>query len=283
MKKQYLINSFTPLWLSLLLMTIFLAGCNIDLGSFYKAKYEKTEHLSAPIAAGGLLTIENEVGSIVVVGADVADCDITATIIAKARTKEDAEKLAGQVHIKTESADGRLSIKVEKPAKKHGRSISVNLDITVPKQISLQFEANVADISISNIKGPVEGSTDVGEITCKQVSDNINVKTNVGQITCMEISGDIDLTANVGEIKAVYAIAAPAVFNASVSANVGSIIFTAPDDFSATVHAETNIGSITTDWPLTVTGKIGKSLNGTIGKGQGNVSLKTNVGSIEIE
>jgi hypothetical protein len=48
------------------------------------------------------------------------------------------------------------------------------------------------------------------------------------------------------------------------------------------VDADTDVGSIRTDLPLTVKGKIGKSLHGTIGAGEGKLYLRTDVGSIRI-
>ena len=57
-------------------------------------------------------------------------------------------------------------------------------------------------------------------------------------------------------------------------------------DLSAKVQAKANIGSIQSDLPLEVTKPrgvaTGSSASGTIGEGQGELSLKTNVGSIQI-
>lgn len=266
MKKRYFIKSVVPVLLcSLLITTTFLVGCDINIGCFGKARYEKTEHLSAPIAADGILAVETEVGSITVTGADVTNCDVTATICAKAPTQREAEEIAEQVKIKTEPVGKTLTVKAEKPHLRNNRSISVSFEITVPKQTALQIETNVGKIDVSNI------------------TEQIKAAANVGTITCKEISGDIDLKTDVGKVKVVYSQAAPAACNAAILANVGAITFTAPPDLSAEVDVSANIGSIQTDLPLTVTGKINKSLRGTIGKGEGNVTLRTNVGSIKIK
>ncbi len=51
---------------------------------------------------------------------------------------------------------------------------------------------------------------------------------------------------------------------------------------SAHLQATTNVGSIDTDRPLTVTGQIKKSIQATIGDAEGDIVLRTNVGSIHI-
>lgn len=124
--------------------------------------------------------------------------------------------------------------------------------------------------------------TNVGELEVDNITEYIRAKTNVGKITCREITGRTDLTTNVGEVKVVYAKNAPAACHADISTSVGKIDFAGPDNLSAAFHASANVGSIETSLPLTVTGKIGKSLNGTVGAGEGKVTLEANVGSIKI-
>jgi hypothetical protein len=259
------INYFTKISLGFLLcISAVITGCCINIGDFCKAKCEKTEHLSAPFAPGQTLYLQNNVGEITITGADVTDCNVTATITARAITTEKAEKLAEEVRIKLEPSNNKLYIRVEKPARMSKRSITIDFNITVPKQTALQLATNVGEIHISNTSEPIEA------------------ETNVGVITCREITGDTDLTTNVGEVKVLYSKTAPSACNANIKTDVGEINFTAPPDLSAQVNVSVDIGSIQTDLPLTVKGKINKSLSGTIGKGEGKVILKTNVGSIKI-
>jgi hypothetical protein len=260
-KKRSFIKCVVPLWLCSLLIATFLAGCRINISDLYRARYEKTEHLSAPFASGQTLYIQNNIGEITVTGADVADCNITATITAKAMTTEKAEKLAEEIRIKLEPSDNKLYIRVEK----YNSSITIDFNITVPRKTALQLATNVGEIHISNTSEPIEAETKVGVITCR------------------EITGDTDLTTNVGEVKVLYSKTAPSACNANIKTNIGEINFTAPPDLSAQVNVSANIGSIQTDLPLTVKGTIHKSLNGTIGKGEGKVILKTNIGSIKIK
>lgn len=266
MKKRHFIKNVVPLLFGSLLVATFLAGCcciNIG-GCSGKEKYERTENLSAPIAAEAILDVETDVGSIAVTGADVTDCNVTATICVKAPSKQQAQEIAEQVEIKLETLGNTLILKAEKPAKKCKRSITVSFEITVPQQTALQLESDVGKIRVSNTAG------------------QIKAKTNVGKIICKEISGDIVLKTNVGKVKVEYAETAPPAVNADIVTNIGDIKFTAPAGLSATVYAATNIGSVQTTLPLTVTGTLGKHTTGTIGTGEGKLHLKTNIGSIKI-
>jgi len=265
MKKRHFTKYVAPLLLCSLLITSSLAGCCINIGGCSgKEKYKRTENLSAPIAAEGILDVETNVGSITVTGADVTDCNVTATICVKAPSKQQAREIAEQVKIKLEPSGDCLTLRVEKPHKKCKRSITVSFDITVPQQTALDLKTNVGELKVDNTTGPIEAATNVGKIICK------------------EISGDIVLKTNVGKVKVEYAETAPPAVNADIVTDIGDIKFTAPAGLSATVYAATNIGSVQTSLPLTVTGTLGKHTTGTIGTGEGKLHLKTNIGSIKI-
>ena len=258
-------NSFTKISLVCLLclLTVTTSSC-INIGGWQRAKYERTDKLDAPLGPGSKLTLENDVGSINVTGLDVTGCNVTATITVKAPTEEEAKELADQITIGLEQDGETLTVKIQKPRTKKRRLISISFNITVPKQTALELGIDVGKIQISNI------------------TETIKAQTDVGQITCKEIAGDIDLKADVGTVKVVYSKTAPATCSIAISTDVGAIDLTTPPNFSAVVDADTDVGSIRTDLPLTVKGKIGKSLHGTIGDGEGKLYLRTDVGSIRI-
>ena len=229
------------------------------------AEYERIVRLSEPLPAGSIFEAQTNNGHIDISGTNVNQCDLTATIIAKADTEENAKKLAEEVKVELISSDNKLTTKIEKPKFGQGRHVSISLDINVPKQTALKLLSNVGEIHISDITEPIEA------------------KTNVGVITCKEITADTNLTTNIGAVEVVYSESAPGICNADIKTDIGKIDFTAPVEFSAKVKASTNIGSIQTNLPLSIKGKVNQSLSGTIGKGEGKIILKTNIGEINIK
>ncbi len=261
MRKRFLINlCFSA---SLCLLIVF-SSCK-DIGSSFRAKHQRIEHASVPIAGMTGLNVETDVGSITVTGADVTDCNITAEITVKAQTKEQARKLAEEVKMEFESSDDTLTIKAVRPAELKKRALIVDFKIIAPRHMKLDCSTDVGTVTVSDIEGRIEASV------------------NVGSIVCRTVVVELDLKSNVGSIKVKYADTAPAACKANITTNVGSIDFTAPPELSAQVSASTNIGSVKTAKPITVVGKVGKSIKGTIGSGEGKVLLKTNIGSIEIK
>lgn len=229
-----------------------------------KAKHEETQNLSAPLAPGQTLELQNNIGEIIVTGADVKECSVTAKITARAETEEQAEKLVEEVRIKLQTSGDKLQIKTERPVDNSKQSITIDFNITVPKETALQLAVDVGEINITNITRSIKADTDVGAVSCT------------------EIIGDLDIETDVGEVKAIYSRAAAGNCNVKINTDIGEIDFTPPPGLSAKIDISTNIGAIETNLPLEIKGMLGKKTTGTIGNGQGAISLKSNIGLIKI-
>jgi len=115
-------------------------------------------------------------------------------------------------------------------------------------------------------------------------ADSLDLHTSDGGIRCQGIAAArLNCRTSDGSVHIECAVDAPNVIEATVTTSDGGITFAAPQGLSAVVEASTNDGSIHTSLPITVEGKVGKSLRGTIGTGEGRLILKTNDGSITIK
>jgi len=270
---------------SFLCLLFVAAGCCFNIGSCaMRAKYQRTVQLSAPLSPGSSFAAQTHNGSITITGADVTDCNLTATIVAQAITEEDAKKLAERIKIKLEPWGDKLTAKIDKPTFMRNQSVSVNLDVTVPNRSGLELTTHNGEIRITDITGRLNATTHNGKVTAEQISGNIELRTHNGSVICRQISGDTQLKTHNGNVKLYYSEAAPSVCNISLITYNGGIELTTPSNFSGEVDASTHNGSIRTDLPITVVGKVSKSkLTGKIGEGQGKLHLSTHNGSIRIK
>lgn len=276
MKKNYWKVLAVGLCLCWLLTT---GGCVI-----LTAKHTRTVQLSAPLQEGSLFAAQTHNGSITVNGIDTGECNVTATITARALTEEDAQELAEQTKVSLEPSDNKLTAKIEKPKRRSNQSISISLNVTVPNRTDLKLTTHNGAVEVANITGQINGATHNGAVTATEVSGTATLQTHNGSVKCKEISGDAQLKTHNGSVKAYYCEAAPPVCNVSIITHNGSIEFVAPPGFSARAEASTHNGSVTTDLPIAVTGKISKNkITGTIGAGEGKLYLQTHNGSIRIK
>jgi hypothetical protein len=150
----------------------------------------------------------------------------------------------------------------------------------------LDVHTSDGSINLGQIKAEsCAARTSDGSITLTEVrTDNLDLHTTDGAIRCHGISAaNLSGRTSDGSVQIEYASDAPNVIDATVSTSDGSITFVAPPGLSATVDASTNDGSVRTALPITVEGKVGKSLRGTIGAGEGRLVLRTHDGSITIQ
>jgi len=266
-----------------LCLLMLLTGC-IYIGSCgMQARYERTVQLSAPLSAGSTFAAQTDNGSITINGADVAECNLTATIVGRAATDEEAQELAEKTQVTLVASENKLTIKIDKPITRMNQSVGVSLNGTVPNKTDLELLTHNGAVEIAHISGRVNATTHNGKVTTENVWGATVLETHNGAVNCTEISGDAQLKTHNGNVKALYAQAAPAVCDVSIITYNGGIEFAAPPAFSAQVEATTHNGSVHTDLPITVVGKVSKSeLKGTIGTGQGKLRLETHNGSIGI-
>jgi DUF4097 and DUF4098 domain-containing protein YvlB len=156
-----------------------------------------------------------------------------------------------------------------------------------------RIEATSLDLKTSdgsiNLEGVTATSciarTSDGSITLADArSESLDLNTSDGTIRCRNVAASrIQCRTSDGSVHIECATDAPTVIDGTVTTSDGSITFTAPQGLSARVEASTDDGSIRTTLPITVSGKVGKSLSGTIGAGEGRLVLKTHDGSITIQ
>jgi DUF4097 and DUF4098 domain-containing protein YvlB len=228
MKKEFRIA------LALLCPLVIVAGCDIRMGSWSQATYERTVEKQAPLAAGSKVVAKTSSGSVTVTGADVAKCSVVAEICGRAPTEEEAQELAEQVEIQLEKVGNTLTVKADKPPTNGKRSISISYAITVPIQTNIECSSSYSPVKLTKIKGSVTGKTSSGSVTAENIEGPIDLDTSYGPITCRNTSdGNIKLKTSSGSIKLVDA----SFGNCDAHTSYGSISLSDVEGDSIKVHS----------------------------------------------
>ncbi len=154
---------------------------------------------TVPARPGGLVTINNVAGSVVVTGWDRDEVEITGTL------GRGVEELA------VESRGRAVEIEVELVRRSRGRDGNADLEIRVPRGSELDVETVSADVEVSEVDGEVtvesvSGSVDVEgrpkELDVESVSGSIELDVEVEKVTVESVSGRIHLAGAMREIEA---------------------------------------------------------------------------------
>ena len=186
----------------------------------------------------------------------------------KAKThngKVTSEKIGGDIDLQTHN--GSVDI--------------VNID-QVEK--NCRAKTHNGSINCSGVNGVVNLQTHNGTVTAKNCSGDIRLETHNQSIIADQIAGDLLAKTHNGKVSTVYSKTASGICNISITSHNGRIDLTVPPDFSARADMVTRNGSIHTDLPIVVKGKVDKKkLHGIIGDGQGKLHLETYNGSIHLK
>ncbi|MGE5294797.1 MAG: DUF4097 family beta strand repeat-containing protein [Solirubrobacterales bacterium] len=320
-----------------------VGACNIQMGDWSQAHFERTVELQQAMADGGVLTVSTASGSIDVAGQTVSEARVVATIRGQAPTEEEARELAEETEIRIEPSGNRVTIKADTPRQGNNRSMSISYNIVVPTQTSVECDSASGGIKVIGLEGSVRGHTASGSVTCEtlrkgdvnmdsssgsvQLSDavdigscelhtasgrasvervqaeSIRIDSTSGSVevrdaraSSIEMGGasghvegrDIDCSrlkaeSASGGVSIEFSPKAPADVTATIGSISGSVNVVAPRDFAGRVEMSSTSGSVESDLPITVQGKVGgKHLSGSVGSGNGSLTLRTTSGSVRV-
>jgi beta-lactamase regulating signal transducer with metallopeptidase domain len=219
---------------------------DIDVNNPEDEKFVATREMEfdTKIEPGTPFVVKNKIGKIVLNPSKDRNCTVKAFIRATADTNEKAQELVEQVSMSTHSSSEEFYFEPVKSGDDDWNNLNVDLFITVPSGVSIDVSTDVGSIEMTDLSGQIKGLTDVG-----------NIKA-------VNVVGEIKLTAKVGDIE-----------------------FIAPKDLSTKLQAVTKVGSIKSDFPLNVskTDFTASTAKGTIGSGEKDIKLITEVGKISIK
>lgn len=217
---------------------------------------------SGAFHADGRITLENINGHI-----DVRTWDRNEILIEGEKTAKTEEELK-LVDLAIDLSDANAEIKVRLP-KRHefwGRNVraAVHFRLTVPATATLARISSVnSSITVDGVRGPVHLSS-------------VN-----GGIRATGLGAEAHLNTVNGGIHAAFATIA-ADQRLSVETVNGGIDLSLPRDAGATVDASVVNGHISCEFPVTVSGNIGRHLHGTIGDGRASIKASSVNGSVRL-
>jgi len=213
-------------------------------------------------ASGRALEIDGrENGGIRVTGWDGDSVRVTARIQANARDDAAAQALLRRVKV---NADGRrLSADVPRDRERH-ENLSVSYVVFVPRRFDLQLEARNGAIGVTGVSGMLDLRTVNGSVALADVGGDVRAHTQNGSLN-VQLGGDKwdgrGLDADTQN---------------------GSVRMAIPSAYAAEVETGTVNGRVNTDFPITVQGRIGRTLRVPLNGGGAPIRAMTTNGSVTL-
>lgn len=250
----------------------------------------------------GALSLENSSGEIQVRNVDAGgdnvsiDVDFGKVIVEKLNGKDiTVNSNSGTLDLSNIRATGDLFIKSD-----FG---SITVENGSAASVTVESSSGKVNFTKFNVRNKLTVTADFGDIELNQtLADSYDLNSNSGGIVVDGVKGNLKAHTDFGSIDVLYAQNATLDLESnsggiefsgslgegphSVRSDFGGITLSIPADSALNVSLETDLGSISSDIPLTVTlsGESDKKQQvGTMNGGGAELTVQTNNGSIEIK
>jgi hypothetical protein len=200
-------------------------------------------------------------GGISVKGSDRNDVLVRARVESSGISRGDAEQLGKQIRIET----GGSRIHSSGPEQKRDAWWSVTFEILVPHRSNLSLTAHNGGIAISDVNGRIDFNGLNGGVVLRRVGGKVHGSTTNGGLV-VELNG----SRWDGE-------------ELNVKTTNGGVVMSVPENYSARLETGTVNGHVSTDFPITVQGRITKELSMDLGSGGPTVRATTTNGGVRLK
>ena len=264
-------------------LTLCLCMARAGYGAGKSVETEVIER-SVELSPGGRLTIVNVNGDVSIDSWDRDEVKLKAEKRARAENEEEARILLEKTTIHFDRTGNRIDIRTDVPKKPgRNRNISVAYTVTVPKTIDLELKTVNGRMDVDDVSGAVDAKTTNGRIGLTAIVGAIQAGTTNGNIGLSDVLGPIEAKTTNGTIKVSLSGIGDEPHDFRAKTTNGGIEATLPKGLKAYLKASTVNGRIETDFPVTVKGRFGKSVDGVINGGGRLIQLKTVNGSIQLK
>lgn len=214
------------------------------------------------LAAGEGITVNSgKNGGIQVRGSDRNDVLVRARIESASPSRNEAVELAKQVKVET----GGSRIHTSGPEQKRDSWWSVSFEILVPRRSNMSLTAHNGGIVISDVNGRIEFNGLNGGVVLRRVGGRVHGSTTNGGLVV-----ELDGSRWDGE-------------ELNVKTTNGGVVMSVPENYSARLETGTVNGHVSTDFPITVQGRISKELSMDLGSGGPTVRVTTTNGGVRLK
>jgi len=160
--------------------------------------------VSAHSATAGInrLTFENPRGNIKVIGGDALEVNITGHKVLRAWARKDADHTNERTPVEIVPQGDRLLIRTNQDRVPENQRISDDLEVIVPRGISVEARGHSGDFEIIDIHGDVELNSDRGDVRLSRVGGDARLNISRSDlIRAIDVKGKIDLQGRGSDVE----------------------------------------------------------------------------------
>ena len=264
----------------------------------WSERLETEETLDLEVTEKRLLSVYNANGRTAVSGEERDNIEVRVTKIARAESEEGARALLDEIRVTSTDVAGALELDVEIPRKWNRRG-SVNLEIRLPSDLSVELTGANGRLDVCGVKGAVSVQSSNGAASLRDIVGDVTVSTSNAKVFCSHIcghlvarsrngrilleghSGSIDASTSNGSIR--VSLDDVGLDGVQLATSNGPIVLALPDPVDCDIDVRVDNGTIRNDRELCqCTRQSNGRVIGRLGEGGALVKLRTSNGSIAL-
>jgi len=196
------------------------------------------------------VVLDNLRGNLSLKGENVGDIKVTGRKTVRAFNRNDADHANQQTQVHIERQGDSLLIRTEDATGARLIQITTDLDITIPRGVSVESRGRTGDLTIDDIDGPVDVASGRGDVRLNQIGKDVKIEASrSGDIHVTDVKGSFDLEGRGGDVQ-LENIAGPVTVNGEFGGTIEFRALAKPMRFNSSrtdFHVEAVPGSITMD------------------------------------
>jgi Putative adhesin len=172
----------------------------IDFGPFSQQFTRSKELSPQEIPVGAHVILSTGRGNITVHTGDENTLSVTANESARGTTESNADEDMNKVPVVIEKTkDGYAVHPVNQKNSDH--QVDVDLDVEVPKSVSITATSDHGDISVAGIAGAISASTQKGDFDIHDSGSDVNIEMHEGDARISDVAGNVQVIGRGAEIE----------------------------------------------------------------------------------
>lgn len=226
------------------------AHFDTDSVSFLGSDYGYDVNAVQPAQGIARIVLDNLRGDLSLKGSDSGEIKVTGHETVRAFNRNDADRTQSRATVRVERQGDRLLIHVDDAGGSSLSRIAADLDIAVPRGISVESRGRNGDLTVEDIDGTVDVSAGRGDIHLTRIGQDVRIDSSRGgDVRAVDVKGNVDLEGRGGDIQ-IENVAGPVTIKGEYSGTLEFRALASPLQFNSShseFHAEAVPGTISMD------------------------------------
>lgn len=183
-------------------------------------------------------------------GEDLGDIKVTGHRTIRAFSRNDADRADARTRIRIDRDGDELLIHPGDFASPGLTQITANLDVSVPRGVSVESRGRTGNLAVEDVDGPVDISAGRGDIQLNQIAKDVKIQASrSGDIHATGVKGGFDLDGRGGDIQ-LDGVAGPVSINGEYAGTLDFRSIAQPLSFHSSrtdLRAQAVPGAVTMD------------------------------------